>query len=285
MKKMKCTLEDYTESDLPDTRKDVFFECYREHFSLLLKIGLLCFVILIPVIIISLMRDFYVYSAWAALAEQTAENYVAICYAADAVYGLFQIIAQTLFAVLFAGVAQLLRQTLWNEPLFFGDDLKNGLKSNALRFGVTAFLLSLINYALSMLTGSIVTYILQGVFVVIILPVAVWFALQGLYYKLGIMASIKNAVLLYLKTVPFTILLLVFTIAPFWLIMNLISLLLVRYLVLIVLAVLYVVPLTMCWILYASHIFDKYINKEHYPTIYRKGMRKESEAEMKEGLF
>ena len=35
----------------------------------------------------------------------------------------------------------------------------------------------------------------------------------------------------------------------------------------------------MCWMLYASHIFDKYINKEHYPQIYRKGMRKIEEEE------
>ena len=53
----------------------------------------------------------------------------------------------------------------------------------------------------------------------------------------------------------------------------------VKYIVLIVLDLFYIVPLTMCWMLYASHIFDKYINKEHYPQIYRKGMRKIEEEE------
>lgn len=163
---------------------------------------------------------------------------------------------------------------LWNEPIFFGDDFNKGFKSNSLRFGVTTFLLALINYALSMLTGSITAYVLIGVFLAIILPVSIWFMLQGIYYRLGILASIKNSFLMYLKTFPFTILLLACTVVPFWLVENLIAYMLVKYLVFIVLVVIYIIPLTMCWLLYALHIFDKYLNKEHYPQIYRKGMRK-----------
>lgn len=278
-RKMKCTADDYTENDLPLTRKDVFYECYREHFRLIFNTWLLCLAFLIPVIIVSFMRDFYVISAVGQLTEQTAEKISAVVYQADAVYGLFQILAQTLFAVLFAGVVQLIRQLLWNEPIFFGDDLKRGLKSNSLRYGITVFILSVVNYAINVFTRSILNYILNGILVALILPVAIWFMLQGIYYNLGVLASIKNAILLYIKTAPVTILLLVCTIVPFWLVSNLINLVLVKYIVLIVLYLLYIVPLTMCWMLYASHIFDKYSNKEHYPEIYRKGMRKIEEEE------
>ena len=278
-RKMKCTADDYTENDLPLTRKDVFCECYREHFRLIFNTGLLCLAFLIPVIIVSFMRDMYGISAVVQLEEQTAEKVAAVVYQADAVYGLFQILAQTLFAVLFAGVVQFLRQLLWNEPIFFGDDLKRGFKSNSLRYGITVFVLSVNNYLINVFTASIINYILNGIFVVIILPVTIWFLLQSIYYNLSVFASIKNAILLYIKTLPVTLLLLVCTIVPFWLITNLISLLLVKYIVLIVLYLFYIVPLTMCWMLYASHIFDKYINKEHYPQIYRKGMRKIEEEE------
>ena len=141
-RKMKCTADDYTENDLPLTRKDVFCECYKEHFRLIFNTGLLCLAFLIPVIIVSFMRDMYVISAVGQLKEQTVEKVSAMVYQADAVYGLFQILAQTLFAVLFAGVVQFLRQLLWNEPIFFGDDLKRGFKSNSLRYGITVFVLS-----------------------------------------------------------------------------------------------------------------------------------------------
>lgn len=288
-RKMKCTADDYTANDLPLTRKDVFCECYREHFRLIFNTGLLCLAFLLPVIIVLFMRDLYIVSAIGALEEQTAEKIAAVYYQADAVYGLFQILAQTLFAVLFAGVVQLIRQLLWNEPIFFGDDLKRGFKSNSLRFGVTVFILSVVNYAINVFTGSIVNYILNGILVALILPVAIWFMLQSIYYNLGIFACIKNAILLYIRTVPMTLLLLVCTIAPFWLITNLINLILVKYIVLLVLYLLYIVPLTMCWMLYASHIFDKYLNKEHYPQIYRKGMRvieeEENESQKQRGLY
>lgn len=277
MKKPKCAAEDYTESDFPSTRKEVFFECYREHFMLLLKTGLLCLIFLIPLIAVLFVKDIYMYSSLAALAEQTEENQKAIIYTANVMYGPFQVIAQTLFAVFFAGVVQLLRQTLWNEPVFFGDDFKRGLKSNSLRFTITVFLLSINNYALDIMPESVVIYILKGVFVAIVLPVAIWFLLYGIYYKLGVFASLKNAVLLYIKTVPATVLLLVLTVVPFWLVTNLITLLIAKYAVIIVLALFYVIPLTMCWMLYAGSIFDKYINKEHYPEVYRKGMRKEED--------
>ena len=288
-KKMKCTLDDYTENDLPLTRKDVFCECYREHFRLIFNIGLLCLAFLTPIIIVSFMRDLYIVSAVSALDEQTAEKVAAVCYQANAVYGLFQIVAQTLFAVLFAGVVQLIRQLLWNEPVFLGDDLKRGLKSNSLKYGITVLILSIINYIVNVFTESVIFYILSGVLVALILSVAIWFLLQGIYYKLGVWASIKNAILLFVRTVPVTLLLLICTIVPFWLVSNLINLVLVKYIVLIVLYLLYIVPLTMCWMLYASHIFDRYLNKEHYPQIYRKGMRvieeEENESQKQRSLY
>ena len=274
MKKMKCTTEDFTENDLPATRKDVFFECYREHFLLLFRIGFMCLVFLIPVVIVFIMRDLYIFTAISGLKEQTAENIATVYYMADMVYGLFQILAFTLFSVLFAGVAQIIRQTCWNVPVFFGDDFKNGIKSNALRFGLTGFIISAMNYVLNLFTASIIGYILFAIFAVLILPVAIWFVMQGLYYKSGITASVKNALLLYLKTVPFSILLLVCTVLPFWLVINYITLVIVKYLIFIALALFYIVPIALCWVLYGLHVFDKYINKKHYPKLYRKGMRK-----------
>ena len=277
MKKMKCAQEDYTASDLPLTRKDVFFECYKERFSLIFKIGLVCLLSLLPAFIVMFMKDLYIISATSTLPEQTEEAILNIYYSANAVYGLFEVGAFVVFGVLFAGVVQILRQMLWNEPIFFGDDFKNGLKSNAVRFGTSAFILAMINYLLNMLTESLWTYILSGGFIALILPVAVWFGLQNIYYRVSVVASIKNAILMYTKTLPATVLLFVATIIPFWLATSVINFVFIKLIVLLVMGLFYVVPLTMCWILYALHIFDKYINQEQYPEIYRKGMRKLTE--------
>lgn len=284
MKKMKCAQEDYTEADLPETRKDVFVGCYKEHFSLLFKIGLLCLAFILPVIVSIFMSDFYIITKIEALQEKTQENMAVIYFTADLYFGLIQVFCSILFSVLFAGIVQILRQMLWDEPVFFGDDIKKGIKSNFLRFGIIVLLLSLANYSINLLSVSVLKYILVCILVVIILPVLIWVALQGVYYKLGVTASLRNAVLLYLKSAPVTLLLLVCTVIPFWLITSFISILLVKYLALIVLAVFYIVPLTMCWLLYGSRIFDKYINKEYYPQLYRKGMKKKDEEKQSQNM-
>lgn len=282
MKKMKCAAMDYTESDLPATRKEMFAECYREHFNVIFRLGLVCFAILLPTFFVMILRDNFILAASESVENLTQEQLVAIYYNADMVYGLIKIFTFTLAGALFAGVMQVVRQLLWNEPIFFGDDFKNGLKSNALRYGVTAFLLAGTNYLLRLAGDSLLTYIVHGIFLFMILPVAVWFALQSLYYKLGIVAGVKNALLFYLKTVPLTILLLAGTVAPFELVNNLINLVIVKYGVLLVLTLFYILPIAMAWVLYATHIFDKYVNREHYPTLYRKGMSREADEDSEE---
>lgn len=283
MKKMKCKTDDYTFSDFPATRKEVFFDCYREHFSLIFRLGILCLAISFPVFVIMLMRDSYIVNAVAGLEAATGEQIAAIYYAADSFYGLLLIMVFTLFGALFGGVVQICRQMLWGEPVFFGDDFKNGCKNNAVSYALFAFSLSGINYLLNLLSVSLTKYVLFGLFIAIILPVAIWHALQGIYYKIGLFASIKNGVLYYIKTVPVTLALLLFTVTPFWLVNSFITFVLIKYIVLIVLAILYVIPLTMCWMLYASHIFDRYVNKAHYPEIYRKGMRPENQEKIEIG--
>lgn len=279
MKKRKCAAQDYTENDFPLKRKDVFVESYREHFSLIFRLGLLSLLFLLPSIIVSFMCDVYITSTLNGLKDATEESIAAVYYSANLWYGLFLIVAKTLFAVLFVGILQIIRQLLWNEPIFFGDDFKNGLKSNALRCGILAFLFALRDYACNLFSSSWISLLFDAIFYVQIIPVAIWVVLCGLYYKIGVFASIKNALLLYFKTFPVTILLLVCTVLPFWLVISFIPLLIVKYIVLIVLAVFYIVPIVMCWVLYALHVFDKFINKENYPEFYRKGLRKENEVE------
>lgn len=277
MRELKRSFRDFTVDDLPQTRKEVFFSRYKEHFSLLLKVGLVCLAIFIPIILVSYFKESYLLNALENLEEQTKENIDAIFFGAELIYGIMRIFALTLFAALFSGVVQILRQTLWDEPVFFGDDYKNGFQSNAFKFGVTGFLLATVGFLINLYSASMIRYVLNGVFIAFILPVAIWFALQGIYYKQGVISSVKNAEVLYLKTVPVTVLLLLFTIVPFWLVENFITLLIVRYLVLIALALFYIVPLTMCWLLYACSVFDTLVNKQHNPEIYRKGMKPECE--------
>ena len=273
MKRMKCAKKDFTEADLPLTRQQMFFDCYREQFSLILRLGLICLLILFPMLVVLLTRDMYLIGAIKGLEEETPEKLREIYASANVVFGALELLASVLFFVLFSGVAQILRQLCWGEPVFFSDDFKRGVRENAGRFAVIGFFLSLVRYLLGLLSGSAYFYLLFGIFAAIFLPLGLWILLQTLYYRLRWAQVIKNATFYLVRTFPMTVLLLVCTVVPFFLVSTFVTMLTVRYLLLVVLAVLYVVPLTMAWILYALQTFDENINKQHHPEVYRRGLR------------
>ncbi len=153
---------------------------------------------------------------------------------------------------------------------------KKGMKQNYGRFLQVILLIVLPEALLKCLTPSVAVDFLQGFWAVILVPIGVWVLLQTVYYQLGFGASVRNAMAYYIKTFLITLVLLLVTALPFYLMIHFAGLALVKYFGLIVLAIFYIVPVTMLWLLYASHIFDRHINQEHYPSLYRKGMRSES---------
>lgn len=275
MKKVKCAFQDYTEENLPSTRRDVFKNCYKERFAILLGLGLICLVLVTPFVLVSFLKESYLLDALEKIEQNAQLDAASVYFGAELVFGMIHIVCYAIFALFFSGVVQVLRQMLWDEPLFFRDDFKNGLKSNAIRFATAALLLAAIKFLLNLYVAGVIRYVLNGIFVSFVLPTAAWYALQGVYYKAPTISAIKNAEVLYLKTVPATLLLLLATIVPFWIVNRFVSMLAVRYAAVLALALLYVVPLTMCWMLYACHTFDELVNKEHNPQIYRKGMQPE----------
>lgn len=288
MRRLKSRKEDFTERDLPEKRVQVFAYCYKEHFSFLFRLGCLCLLLLLPTLIVTVMKDSYIINSIAVINNLTPEKEAEIRYAAETSFGIIQIGTLTLFFALLAGVIQPLKQMIWNEPVFFGYDFKTGLKSNAPVFIAVSFLLCGFYYFLNVITDSILLYISYALFFVFILPISLWVATQSVYYKASAIELVKNGVLFYIKTFPVTMLMIVVTIVPCWLVDNLIpfQLVFVKYLILIVLAIFAIVPLILGWLLYACSIFDKSINKEHYPKAYRKGLKKlfdEEEGEAEEG--
>ena len=83
----------------------------------------------------------------------------------------------------------------------------------------------------------------------------------------------RNSVILMIHSLPETLLLTAVSVLPFYFLSNISPLTLIKYFIILGLALLYIIPITMIWMLYASHIFDKFINKEHFPDYYRRGMQ------------
>ncbi len=266
MKKLKHTLKDVTEADLPANRREVFRDCYREQFSVIFRLGLICLGAFLPCLFVLWLRDAY-------LSQAAAGGDVAgALRAANVRYGLPLLLAVVLFFLVYAGIVRVVRQLVWREPVFFGDDFRNGWRSDALRFGIIAAFAGVVRLLIGSLSGSAVTYLLFGVYVTLVLPVAIWVLLQNVYYKIGVFGSIRNGILHYLRSLPVTLALLLVTALPLFACLTFVPVV-VRYPLLLLFALFGVVPLTMLWLLYASHLFDCTINRETYPGIWRRGLR------------
>jgi len=191
---------------------------------------------------------------------------------ANARWGVPLSLAVSLFFFLYAGVVRVVRQLVWREPIFFWDDLRNGWKHDACRFALTALFVCAARLAIGLLSGSVVTYLLWGVWVTILLPAALWSLLLTVYYRIGVIGGIRSGLLYHIRTLPVTLGLLLLTALPVFLTVTLAPPLL-RYPLLAVLALLWFVPLTMVWLLYACRLFDRTINRTQYPSVYRRGLR------------
>ena len=278
MRKIKCSKEDVTEQDLPSTRRQVFADCYKEQFMVILRLGFLCLALILPAVLIVIMKDNFIIGATAELTEITQETLSPIYYAANLKYGFLSVLAFTLFFTLFSGAMRIIRQLVWRDPIFWKEDYISGMKNDSVRYAIISFLIAIINYLIGLLDGSVVTYILYGIFVGLILPVMIWSLLQTVYYKVGFFMGIRNSVLYYLKTLPLTLLMIIVTVLPFWIVTELIPINLVKYISLFVLALFYIIPIAMVWLLFACRYFDEFLNKEQYPSVYRKGLRPQTEA-------
>ena len=84
--------------------------------------------------------------------------------------------------------------------------------------------------------------------------------------------GVRNGVLHYLRSLPVTLLFVLVTVLPLFAALTFAPIV-VRYPLLILFALFGIVPLAMMWLLYASHLFDRTINRETYPGIRRRGLR------------
>lgn len=192
-------------------------------------------------------------------------------------FTLAQIIALPIFGLGLAGVIKVLRRLIWGEGIFYSADFKDGIKENGLRyvilFALAGVIISLCVFIETYMSdaGNPVRYILFAILIMLLLPAMLYmFSLTAIYnIKAG--GCIKNSFILYVKTFTVTILFaLILTAVYFGLLF--IPNLTVKYIVTPILIV-FALPLFItAWLLYSCRVFDKFINKEHHPEYYNKGI-------------
>ena len=279
--KPKKAKSDFTEDGLPSNRAEVFFDVIKIRFGTLIKAGLILLLFALPLLIVSFIKDSYLYSVQSAFSQgdMTEAELSAFTFVTDAVYYVAEIICIVVFGVGLSGVLRVIRRIVWGEPVFFAHDLIDGIRMQGGRYALYTFFLGLLNCLGGVITlldfeAEFIKYIPFGINFAILLPPLLFALVESQIYNFRLLNEYKNGAILYLKTFFKTILATVILCLP--LLFGLIEIIALKYIVVIVFFV-FVLPLLLTGeFLYFNAVLDKYVNKETYPEIYDKGIRRKA---------
>lgn len=280
---------DFASSQLPSNRKEVFVNIFRHNTKTLLKLSGLCALFALPAIIWILYMSLSISNFAKGLEILSLDERVAALtkgYAQANTMYIVLIPLIMLWSLGFAGTFRVIKKLVWGEGILLAIDFFIGIKENFKQFatwffiiGVSLFIM-IFNYNYAQLNFDITTIEKAGVAISIAQFVLVWFFslfyfTQAIVYKLSFFAILKNSFLFLIKTFFPSAGILAITIGIFaavWMVPYNSAKIITLVLFLSIGAVYCVIV----WTLFAHSIFDKYINKEHYPEIYEKGIWKKS---------
>ena len=277
MRKIKKARFDFVESNLPSNRKEVFIDCLKLRFGLLFKIGALIFVFSIPLLISMFFLDVSVSSLY-----NNSSNIENVYDSITQTINLFNLINIPLLMILslcLAGVFRIIRQLVWGEPVFFGQDFIEGIKLNGKGFSIIFLLVGIINficsYAFYANTDSFIIKVMPLVIGLLVLfPIGILMLSLNNTYNISISSSFSNGMILFLKEFPKVILCSFIMGLPFILlfISNLI-----RYLIIVIILIFITPLLIMGLYLFSCYLFDKHININTYPDYVDKGIKRRND--------
>lgn len=276
MKKIKYAKTDFKYEMLPQNRRAVFKDVYKNRFPLIFRGGVALLLSCLPTLIFSLVMDFVRLSIYATY-EEDAE-------ALGSTLQLHETFTLAGFMILFfvilislGGVLRIYRQLVWGEGIYFHNDWKIGLKQSygAMAIATTIFgILFIISEGIfNLFIANALAWVPFILFLLVLLPIFIWMLLLINTYSGSFIECLKNGVFLYVKSFGITFLLTIATILPFGLyLITDQTFLSVKYVAIAVLILFYYPMLILVWILYSNKQFDKYINQQYYPEYYRKGL-------------
>ena len=282
----KKAKSDFNEENLPSNRKEVFFDCLKIRFTAFLKLGLLLLLFSLPLIVVGLVKDNILYYLEVSYlnGEISDEELSSIYLTTNIIFYIVEIFGYMIFSIGLAGSLRVIRQLVWGEGLFFGQDFFDGIKLNIKHYLLYGFMVGLFNFLsrtvlLSNIQYEILKAIPFGMCLTIFLPPLLYSLVESQIYTLKATQEYKNGFILYIKTLPKTLLATI--VILLMLLFELITAFIIKYLV-IILFIIFLLPIILLGeFLYFISQLDKYINKEQFPTIYDKGIHRKENKDVR----
>lgn len=279
MKNLKYSSNEFTISNLPSTRKALFFDILKHKYKFVLLLGLVIFLFLIPAFAANISFDLFLNKISQdpnlVNGEVITDAGMQVYRSAIIVFASCHVFTSIIAFVGLSGVMRVIRLLCWNEGLLFWDDFWIGVRQNIKQFIVFSIIYSLgtVLIYLSRIVSSPIFYGLSyGLTFAIINPLVIAILCYASTYSLKVGKILRNGFALYIKNFFLLLLFSLFTVLYY--LLNYIPIPLVMYLVKL-LVIVFLMPIFMIAVyLSFSNIFDKLINKTAHPELMNKGLYK-----------
>ncbi len=270
--KKKAKVNDYEVKSLPATRKEQFFDILRHRYFLLLGLGAIFLVFALPLLGGLAYRDFSLLGLESS--ELSSNEKETLRFGVEIIFSLIFFASLLVLSVGLSGISKVLRQLLYDEPVFLKEDFFSGIKENFKQYFLLSLILALFWLAAHLLSYFASNWILRGIFyginiALVFPPIFVAFFLSSCYSN-SLGKNIQVGVSLYLKAFPSIFLTFISLYALAFL--NYVPIPILKYVLLVLLFLCYV-PLSLLFG-YCNQIrlYDELINKEQFLSNYHKGL-------------
>lgn len=280
-KRSKYRKEDFALSDLPDNRGKQFFDIFKNDWKTLFLSGLILFLFSIPFLTLEFFHWFTVINLPIQLQNQGIDDVTiySSLQLTEVLYELGLILCNLIIAIPLAGLARVLKRLVHGEGVLFKDDFFTGIKQNIWHFLLLMFIYSFLRFASQFtyiyiknipIVSEIVVGVSTGILFILFVPIILFMFAQDAIYKMNIWTNFKNSYQLAIRSI---LVMLIFSLLIFGTyFISYIPLIYVELIVwgfIIIISPLYFLSLS----LFTMSKFDRYINKDNYPEVYRKGLR------------
>ena len=265
--------KEFDKNDLPSTRKEQFFDLFRHRFFFLLGLGVLLLLFFIPFFASIVYKDLAILSI--NQSEMDANDKAASLLFISLLFSFLAMLGLLIFSIGLSGVMKLLKQLIYDEPIFFKDDFLTGIKENYKSFLLLSFfagLLNLISNVIGILFDNVLLLkiIFPALNFVLFYPVIFVAFFLASTYSNRLLVTLRSSLLIYIKHFPsvFLSFVLVYGVSFY----QYIDIMLLKYLLIVFTLLLYFPILLLSSYLNQIRIYDYLINKDQFPSYYLKGL-------------
>lgn len=273
---------DFTEANLPATRREQFVYVIKTRWRRLLTVNVWVFLFFTPLLLWHLLCLSYE-SSFGNLTEENISAYIQYVSA-------YKSIPRTIFMGVaglgLAGGLHAIRMIVWGEPVGPVRAFFHGIRHSYIQFLIGGFFYGIFRTILEVAKilvfgGGVLEDGMQIIVVASVILSEYMIVIFGMFmmalvsnYNIRFLHCMKNSILLTVSTLMKTLLVLCAGLLPTagWFLIGHIVSHLIGIVILMSVGFAYSI---MVWCLYTNSIFDRYINYQSYPDYYRKGLRKE----------